>query len=65
MVKQHFEGCLFFFFPQSENVVQKICRALESSQLLLCVLRYIFSLANYDFHMKLMVPGNGIPRRPC
>lgn len=68
MVKQHFEGCLFFFFfflfSQSEKVIKKICRDPESSQLLLWVMRYIFSLANYDFHMKLMVPGNWIPRRP-
>lgn len=28
MVKQHFEGCLFFLIElsQSENVLEKICR---------------------------------------
>lgn len=39
MVKQHFEGCLFFFFlllfSQSEKVIKKICGDPESSQLLL------------------------------
>lgn len=53
---------LFFDFSVWECYLKDLQRSCKQSSI---ALSYIFSLANCDFHMKLMVPGNEIWRRPC